>query len=173
LTCSSGLDTVRDVLGRRKGDRATPTMAANQSAPAAASLPTYVEMSFAKVPMFSACTMDELLRVAERATVRDVASGTDVIVEASRGDEFFVILEGNVLVTRRGSAVAELGPGDFFGELALFDDAPRDATVTATSSLRVAVLGRNGFAAALEEKPIRDHVLTGMARRLHELDARS
>ena len=70
------------------------------------------------------------------------------------------------------ATVGTLVPGDFFGELALFDPAPRNATVTATGELSLAVLSHASFRAVLAEEPIRDSVLTGMARRLHDLDAR-
>ena len=82
------------------------------------------------------------------------------------------ILEGTASVARAGQEVATLERGDFFGELALFDPAPRNATVTATSKLRLAVLTQPEFHDVLEEETIRDSILTGMARRLHELDSR-
>lgn len=133
----------------------------------------YVEMTFAKVPIFSACSHDELLRVARATTIRGAAVGEQVIREGERGArEFFVILKGEAHVTRGGRDVGTLAPGDFFGELALFDPAPRNATVTATTELSLAVLAQPAFHEVLGEHTIRDSVLTGMARRLHELDAR-
>jgi CRP-like cAMP-binding protein len=162
------------VFGRRKRETAAgPRVDTVDAASGEASMPTYVEMTFAKVPMFGACTMDELLQIASHATIRQVEVGTDVIVEGARGDEFFVILDGTVRVTRGVTRIAELGPGDFFGEMALFDDVPRNATVTSTEPLRVLILGRDAFQAALTETHIRDHVLTGMARRIDELDPRA
>jgi CRP-like cAMP-binding protein len=134
---------------------------------------TYLEISFAKVPIFSACTPDQLMHVAAATTIRAVATGDDVITEGElTAREFFVILNGEARVTRGDRAVGALGPGDFFGELALFDPAPRNATVTATTELQLAVLTQSAFRDALAEEPIRDRVLTGMARRLHDLDAR-
>jgi CRP-like cAMP-binding protein len=134
---------------------------------------TYLELSFAKVPIFSACTPEELMHVAGTTTLRTANGGDDVITEGELGArEFFVILKGEAHVTRDGRAVGTLGPGDFFGELALFDPAPRNATVTATTELSLAVLSHASFREALGEEPIRDRVLTGMARRLHDLDAR-
>ena len=63
--------------------------------------------------------------------------------------------------------------GDYFGELALFDPAPRDATVTADGAVTTVALSRDTFRRALDEiTPVRDAVLQGMARRLHELDHR-
>jgi CRP-like cAMP-binding protein len=161
------------MLGRKKRVVTDgPGAAPGAAVPVDPSMPTYVEMTFAQVPMFSACTMDELLHIASRAAIRPVDTDANVIVEGARGDEFFVILDGTVRVTRSGAPVAELGPGDFFGEMALFDDVPRNATVTATGPLRVLVLDRAGFQDALTQTPIRDHVLQGMARRIDELGRR-
>ena len=64
-----------------------------------------------------------------------------------------------------------LGPGEYFGELSLFDPAPRDATVTAIGRLSLVAMSRVAFMKALDEIPtFRDSLLHGMARRLHELD---
>jgi CRP-like cAMP-binding protein len=132
----------------------------------------YVEMSFAKVPIFKACSRDELLRVARVTRIREHQNGEDVIREGTKGRDFFVILEGKARITRGGEEVTMIERGDFFGELALFDPAPRNATVTAVGKLRLAVLTQPEFHEVLKEETIRDHVLAGMARRLHELDSR-
>jgi CRP-like cAMP-binding protein len=133
----------------------------------------YVEMTFARVAIFSACTQEELMRVAGSVTIRAAAAGADVVREGDSGArEFYVILSGNARVNHGDHEVATLGPGDFFGELALFDPAPRNATVTASSELSMAVLSQPAFHEVLAEPHIRDSILTGMARRLHELDAR-
>ena len=72
-----------------------------------------------------------------------------------------------------GREVAELGPGDYFGELSLFDPAPRNTTITAVGSMSLVSLSRDAFLRALDEMPqIRDTLLHGMAHRIHELDAR-
>jgi len=129
-------------------------------------------MSFARVPIFKACSRDELLRVARVTRIREHQQGDVIINEGAKGRDFFVILEGTASVSRAGQEVAKLDRGDFFGELALFDPAPRNATVTATSKLRLAVLTQPEFHGVLEEETIRDNILAGMARRLHELDSR-
>ena len=133
----------------------------------------YIEMSFAKVPIFKACSRDELIRVARVTRIREHLDGDDIIHEGAKGRDFFVILEGRARVTRGGEEVATIERGDFFGELALFDPAPRNATVTAVGKVRLAVLTQPEFHEVLKEETIRDHVLAGMARRLHDLDSRS
>ena len=124
-----------------------------------------------QVPTFGACSEPELEHLLGLAEMRAVEAGTDVVREGEVGDEFFLVAQGEVEVQRRGRQVAQLGPGGFFGELALFDDAPRNATVFAVSASAFAVLDRADFNKALGDlPPLRDSLLRGMARRLHELD---
>jgi CRP-like cAMP-binding protein len=123
--------------------------------------------------MFSKCSEQQLEHLASNITERDVASGEAIIREGEPGTEFYVIADGATDVTRGGKVVAQLGQGDFFGELALLDPAPRGATVTASAPTNVLVLSQEKFASALDEVAgLRDALLHGMARRIHELDAR-
>src|SRR5215831_5193820 len=120
------------------------------------------------VPMFSSCSETELEHIADRATMKHVPDGGSLVVEGEPGDEFFVIASGEAKVVRQGREVATLGRGDFFGELALFDDAPRNASVVAAGLAGAVVITRNDFNELLGEVPsMRDNVLHGMARRLH------
>lgn len=103
-----------------------------------------------------------------------VAAGRVLVSEGSSGSEFFVILEGTAKVSRRGRKVATLGPGAAFGELALLDKAPRNATVTAETDMELVVLGQREFGGVIDEVPgVARKLLTGMARRLREADAHS
>jgi CRP-like cAMP-binding protein len=130
------------------------------------------EMYLKEVPMFTACSADELSALAGLATPRAVDAGTVLVQEGTEGDEFFVVMMGDAAVTRGGKELATLAPGDFFGELALFDPAPRNATVTAKGPCTTAVLQRASFQWALDASPaFRDALLRGMARRIHALDA--
>jgi CRP-like cAMP-binding protein len=127
-----------------------------------------------QVPMFHACTTAQIDEVMQLAQGRAVDPGEVVVREGDRGDEFFVVGTGEVAVSRDGKEVARLGPGAFFGELALFDQAPRNATVTATTGTTVVTVGRDAFQKLLGDVPgFREALLTGMARRLHELDAKA
>jgi CRP/FNR family transcriptional regulator, cyclic AMP receptor protein len=121
----------------------------------------------AAVPLFSACSKRDLQIVARHTEVVEVPVGTEVVAEGGQGDAFFFILGGEAVVRRRGRKVATLGPGQFFGELALLDPAPRDATVMATSPLTVGVLGARVFRAIVREVPaMSEKLLRGMAQRL-------
>lgn len=128
----------------------------------------------AKVPLFAACSKKDLQQVAKRAEDVKVEQGKVLVSEGSAGAEFFVILEGSAAVSRHGQQVAELGPGDFFGDLALLDRAPRNATITATSPMELIVLGQREFAALIDEVPGFAHkLLAGLARRLRAFDAQT
>jgi CRP/FNR family transcriptional regulator, cyclic AMP receptor protein len=131
----------------------------------------------ARVPLFSSCSKRELAQLTSRTTEVSVPAGRVLVREDSPGYEFFVILSGRALVTRGGRFVAELGIGDFFGELALLDRGPRDATVTAVTEIQAVVLTRDEFLDALAvAPPMTLNLLSGMSRRFrsrHESDARA
>jgi CRP-like cAMP-binding protein len=131
-------------------------------------------MYLAQVPMFSTCTPQDLEEVAKLATPRHVEVGDVIVREGDAGTEFFVLASGSALVRRGGDVVASLEPGAFFGELALFDPAPRNATVTATAPATLVVLTRDSFRQVLGDSvAIREALLRGMARRLHEVDGKA
>ncbi|HZU72633.1 MAG TPA: cyclic nucleotide-binding domain-containing protein [Acidimicrobiales bacterium] len=124
-----------------------------------------------QIPMFSQCSKRELSVLGRLVEEVDIGEGRALTREGAAGSEFFIILSGQAAVTRRGRRITVLGPGDSFGELALLNPAPRDATVTAVTPMRVAVLGRREFSGALAGVPsIAQKVMVGMAQRLQELD---
>ena len=84
--------------------------------------------------------------MARRAEDVRVPAGKVLVTEGETGHEFFVILDGTAKVTRQGRSIATLGPGQAFGELALLDKAPRNATVVAESDVELVVLGQREFA---------------------------
>ena len=132
------------------------------------------QMYLGQVPMFGACSQKELSAVARRAAPRALDADTVIVRKGEVGNEFYVLMAGSASVSRQGHDVAKLNAGDFFGELALFDPAPRNATITTDAPATMAVLERDEFQATLDEVPaLRDALLRGMARRLHELDARA
>jgi CRP/FNR family cyclic AMP-dependent transcriptional regulator len=126
------------------------------------------------VQMFSACTDKELAQIARACDEVTVEPGVDVVEEGTAGDGFYLIASGEAEVTRAGHHVANVGPGQYFGELSLLDEAPRNATVTASSPLTMLRLRRREFAAVLDSWPgVAHKLLQQMARRLHEADAQS
>ena len=99
------------------------------------------------VPFFSSLSKRELTEVAQQTDEVDVPQGKALAREGDFGHEFFVIVEGTAEVVRGDARIAELGSGDFFGEMALVGEDRRMATVTATSPMRVIVMTRESFRA--------------------------
>jgi CRP-like cAMP-binding protein len=129
--------------------------------------------TLATVPLFSACSKKELQMVAKSAERVSLPPGKVVVNEGAAGTEFFVILTGQARVERHGRQVASLGPGAFFGDLALLDRAPRNASVIADSDLEVAKIGQRAFDTLLDHPGFSKKLLAGLARRLREQDARN
>jgi len=123
------------------------------------------------VPMFRACSRKQLELVARLADNVSVEAGEVLAREGRIERELFVILDGQAQVTRAGTAVAQLGAGDYFGELAVLDAGPRDATVTALTDLDVLIIGQREYATMVADVPgLRDALLRGMAKRLRAAD---
>jgi CRP-like cAMP-binding protein len=126
-----------------------------------------------KVPLFAGCTKAELRELALVADEASLREGVVLTKEGSTGREFFVLVDGTVRVSRKGRKLAELGPGDWFGEIALLTSVPRTATVTATSPVRVLVIGDRRFRGTVETMPsIALKVLASVGERL-AADARA
>lgn len=127
----------------------------------------------AQSTLFRACSMRELQQVSRLVTEVPVEAGRVLTTQGEAGHEFMVVLAGTAGVTVNGHDVAVLGPGEFFGEMALIDDGPRTATVTALTPMSLGVVGRREFAALLDEVPaIARQVLAALAGRLRDVDAR-
>src|SRR5271155_3606691 len=124
------------------------------------------------VPWFAACTEEQLHQVAGIAERLHVQAGEVILREGRLGRELFVILEGTVTVTRAGRVVNVRHAGDYFGELAAIEAAPRNATVTATTDLEVMIIGPREFEAMMEIPGFRHALLNGMSRRIREADDR-
>ena len=121
----------------------------------------------ADVPLFAGLPKRELKAIAGVAEVVDVPAGRDLTVEGATGHEFFVLLEGAAIVERAGDFVNVLGPGSFFGELALLADRPRSATVTTIEPSRLLVLGEGHFRQAVRgSTQLSARLLPEVARRL-------
>ena len=124
--------------------------------------------------MFGACSKKDLQLIGRASDEIQIPSGRVVVEEGTPGHEFFLILDGAATVTRKGKQIATLGPGQYFGELALLDRGPRSATVTADSDLAVIVIGQREFAAVLDEVPgLARKLLQAMASRLRDADTQT
>jgi CRP/FNR family cyclic AMP-dependent transcriptional regulator len=107
----------------------------------------------AGIPLFADLSKKELGAIAGWCDVVDVPAGSPLLKQGSFPHEFFVILDGTVTVERFGEEVATLGPGDFFGEIALLEHEKRTATVVAAKPLKVAVMTARQFGLARAQMP--------------------
>lgn len=123
------------------------------------------------VPLFGHMAKRELDLLVRQADHLRYPARHQVIKQGTPGEEFWLVIEGNLVVERAGTTVATLGPGDWFGELSVIDAGPRDATITSTTSVELMVIGRRQFWGALQGSPtLMRKVIVGLARRLHEMD---
>jgi CRP/FNR family cyclic AMP-dependent transcriptional regulator len=129
------------------------------------------ERRLGNVPLFRACTKQDLRAIARLADSDRCRAGEVLVKEGRRGNELFVIVEGEATVTRDGKDVATLGPGDYFGELAVLRPAPRTATVTATTDMELLIVTARELAILLTDVPLFSRkLLAGMAARIQEAD---
>ncbi len=123
------------------------------------------------VSLFSTCAKHELRRIAALVDEIDAPKGKTLAREGDTGAEFFVVVEGTATASRGGRRVATIGPGSFFGELALLDQGPRAATVTADTDMQLLVLTSRAFFDLVDDLPsVNRKILGGMAERLRSAE---
>ena len=105
----------------------------------------------ADVGLFSKCTARQRRTIARHAQIAELKAGVDLIKEGEPGDALFVILEGEAVVHQSGVELNRVGPGAYFGEMAILDGEPRSATVVAETDVKVAVIGIRMFRTMLRE----------------------
>jgi voltage-gated potassium channel len=118
----------------------------------------------ARIPFFAELTPDERERVAPRARREVVPAGLTVTVFGEHGDEFYVIEDGRAYVSAETDRLAELGPGDFFGEIALLQPDWRTASVQAATTMHLIVLAEGMCGELLRDNPHLAERLSAAAR---------
>jgi CRP-like cAMP-binding protein len=126
------------------------------------------------VPLFADCDDRELAEIAVLTRPEHAEPGTVLVKEGEPGDEFYVIVDGRASVSVEGEPIAELGPGSFFGEMALIDGGERVATVTAVGPLELLTLARADFNRMLEVAmpALAPKLLNVLGRRVREQERR-
>lgn len=121
----------------------------------------------AEVPLFAGLSRRHLKRVASLARTRRFAPGTAIVRKGDAGSAFFVLLDGGARVVTPKGRPRRLKPGDFFGEMALFDESPRSADVVAEGEVQTMTISRNAFGKLLRSEPAIAHeLLRTLAARL-------
>jgi CRP-like cAMP-binding protein len=124
-----------------------------------------------QVPMFSACTRKELGRIASVTQAMTADEGAVVAKEGEPGREFFVIVYGKADVVIGGRTVATLGPGEFFGEMALLDQSPRVGSVVAKEPMGLYRIEARDFGRLIDEVPfLGKKLLRGLALRIRQTE---
>jgi CRP/FNR family cyclic AMP-dependent transcriptional regulator len=117
------------------------------------------------IPLFADVPDDKLLKVATFASLESAVEGKVIIREGGAANAFYAIEDGTVKVERDGRHIADLGPGDVFGEQALLEKSERSATVTATSPVRLIKIDHWEIPRIKQSMP---EVLTELQRKVEE-----
>jgi CRP-like cAMP-binding protein len=124
-----------------------------------------------KVPLFAECNAKELSRIASLADEIEVDKGYVLTRQGSPGRECFVVSKGKAKCVLRGKRIATYGPGDVFGEMALLDNEPRSATITAESDMVLFVVDARSFWGLCEQVPsVTRKIMKAIAQRLRRVE---
>jgi CRP/FNR family cyclic AMP-dependent transcriptional regulator len=127
-----------------------------------------------RVPLFSGVSDKDLKRLANSLTERTFPAGHEIAIEGREGVGFFVIESGEASVSRGGEHIRKLGPGDYFGEMAVIDQQPRSATVVADSELRCRGMTSWAFKPFVESHgEVAWPMLESLVSRLREAEGKS
>src|SRR5258705_569630 len=125
-----------------------------------------------EIPLFAGLSKDQRGEVARIAHESDIETGKRLVSEGRFGYEFFVIKDGTAEVVRGEEHVADLGPGDFFGEMALLGDTTRNADVVASSPMVAMVMTDTAFRSLARKMPdVAEEIREACRRRTRELQA--
>lgn len=124
------------------------------------------ESQLRSVPLFESLTSEERRAIAQHADEIDVPEGTELVRQGEFAYEFFLIEDGTAEVMRDGEHVAELGPGDFLGEMGIVSKAVRNATVVTTSPARVIVMTEQALRSMARTNPaVADRITAAVEER--------
>ncbi len=136
-------------------------------------IPSEVIHHFQRVPLFESVSKKGIREIVSAATEVDLPAGKPLVSQGEYGRELYVILRGAADVKVDGRKVSELTPGDFFGELAFLHPAPRSATVTARTDMRVMVLDSRAMDVIVEREPVvAKRLMEAMAKRIRATEGR-
>jgi len=126
------------------------------------------------VPLFSSLSKEERKQVARFTDEVDLEEGRQLVTEGDFAYEFFVIEEGSAEVRLHGDTIAELGPGDFFGEMALVDRTTRNASVVIKEPTTAIVMTGSAFRQVAKEMPsVGQQIHKAVAERGRQLAAQA
>jgi CRP-like cAMP-binding protein len=127
-------------------------------------------LALRSLDFFAGLTTRQLAELARVVSERHVESGTVIVRENEFDDQMFFIVDGQVRITKEGATVSALGPGEFFGEIAVFDGERRSASATADGPVHLLRLERQDLFEVMEEHPtIAVAVCQTLSRRIREL----
>jgi len=136
-------------------------------------IPSEVIHHFQRIPLFESVSKKGLREIVSAATEVDLPAGKQLVAQGEHGRELYVILRGTADVDVDGRKVSELVPGDFFGELAFLHPAPRSATVTARTDMRVMVLDSRAMDVIVDREPlVAKRLMETMAKRIRRTEGR-
>ena len=135
---------------------------------------TLKQRDLSNIWLFSECTAKEKKTIARALDEVVVEPGRVLVEQGTLGTEFYLIVSGTASVRRNGRKVASLAAGQHFGELALLDRHPRNASVVSETEMDLLVLGQREFNGLLETMPsLARKLMSAMASRLREQDSKS
>lgn len=124
------------------------------------------------VPLFASCDKDTIERIADTTGELSFADGQAIVQQGQVGNGLYIVVSGAVRIVAGASELARLGPGDFFGELAVIDQQPRNATAYADGPTDCLALASWDLIALLErDSGLAMNLLRELARRLRRADA--
>jgi CRP/FNR family cyclic AMP-dependent transcriptional regulator len=133
-----------------------------------------LEDVLALVPLFRGLSRKHLRWLAGYCEVADFMAGHAIVRQGDPGDAFYVVLDGQAVLTQGKRFIGRLLPGDHFGEIAVIDGGPRTATVTSETPMTLLILSRANFQAAMKDDPeLAYQMMVALAQMFRRVTART